>query len=393
VCDLKQFRNINNVYGRQKGDRILQETATRMREMTSDPVNIGRITSNYFAMILHDIGDSTGIAYRFENTLFPSLNKPFLIDNEEIQASFTGGIAVFPTDGGEAETLYRNAEAALKKAKASNQQYLFYEAEMTVRISEILLMESKLRHALDKDQFVLHYQPKISGDNHKITGLEALIRWNDPDTGLVPPGKFIPILEETGMILDVGNWAIENALKDMQQWQSSGIEIPRIAVNVSTLQLQQKNFVDVVTNITGRYGGKLCGLDLEVTESLLMQDIDKNIEKLVRIRELGINIAIDDFGTGYSSLSYLAKLPVNALKIDRSFIMYMDKFTESMSIVSSIIGLAHSFKLKVIAEGVETEEQSKLLRLLKCDELQGFLFSKPLPSDEIFELLRSGKTL
>lgn len=393
VCDLKQFRNINNVYGPETGDRILQETARRLHDLTSDPVNIGRITSDYFVMILHDVGDSTGIAYEFENSLFPALNQPFLVDNEVIQASFTGGIAVFPGDGDDAETLYRNAEAALKKAKLSGEKYLFYQPEMTARIAETLQIESKLRAALKEEQYVLHYQPKIDARTRTITGLEALIRWNDPDTGLVPPGKFIPILEETGLILDVGLWAAGKAASDYRKWQKQlKLAPPRIAVNVSSVQLRQKDFVELITRSIRRKG-KAIPLEIEITESLIMTDIEQNITKLKAIQMEDIQIAIDDFGTGYSSLSYISRLPINSLKIDRSFIMNMTTKPESMTIVSSIIALAHALNFKVVAEGVETEEQAKLLTLLKCNEMQGFLFSKPLPADEIFELLRSGKTL
>jgi diguanylate cyclase (GGDEF)-like protein len=392
VCDLKQFRNINNVYGPQAGDKVLQKTAERLRDLTSDPVNIGRITSDYFTLILHDVRDATGIAYMFEKSLFPSLNKPVVVNDNEIQVNFTGGIAVFPADGNDAETLYPNAEAALKKAKSSNEQYLFYQPEMTVRIAETLQLEGKLRQALNKEQFVLHYQPKIDTKNHQITGLEALIRWNDPETGLVPPGKFIPILEETGLILDVGMWALDRAASDYRQWQKLIKTVPRIAVNVSSIQLRQKDFVAQVEQAIRR-SGKAVPIDIELTESLIMTDIEDNITKLKAIRMAGLGVDIDDFGTGYSSLSYIAKLPIDALKIDRSFIMNMTTQPESMTIVSTIITLAHALQYKVIAEGVETEEQAKFLTLLKCDEMQGFLFSKPLPPDEIFELLRSGKML
>jgi EAL domain-containing protein (putative c-di-GMP-specific phosphodiesterase class I) len=320
------------------------------------------------------------------------LNKPVVVNDNEIQVNFTGGIAVFPADGNDAETLYPNAEAALKKAKSSNEQYLFYQPEMTVRIAETLQLEGKLRQALNKEQFVLHYQPKIDTKNHQITGLEALIRWNDPETGLVPPGKFIPILEETGLILDVGMWALDRAASDYRQWQKLIKTVPRIAVNVSSIQLRQKDFVAQVEQAIRR-SGKAVPIDIELTESLIMTDIEDNITKLKAIRMAGLGVDIDDFGTGYSSLSYIAKLPIDALKIDRSFIMNMTTQPESMTIVSTIITLAHALQYKVIAEGVETEEQAKFLTLLKCDEMQGFLFSKPLPPDEIFELLRSGKML
>jgi diguanylate cyclase (GGDEF)-like protein/PAS domain S-box-containing protein len=393
VFDIKQFRHFNNTFGKQAGDSLLQEVALRLQKLVDDPANIARIIGDYFAMIITDIKDASGVAHLFEDKVLTAMSMPVVINNEKIHIDITGGIAIFPADGEDADTLYRHAEAALKKAKTSGQRYLYYQPEITARAGEALLLQNKLRHALRDEQFVLYYQPKVSTDKRGILGLEALIRWNDPESGLVPPGKFIPILEETGLILEVGNWAMEKALKDMQLWQSSGIKVPRIAVNVSAIQLQQKNFTDIVAAITERYGNKSCNLDLEVTESLLVQDIDININKLAAVRELGVETAIDDFGTGYSSLSYLAKLPVNAVKIDRSFIFTMDELPESMTIVSTIITLAHSMNFKVVAEGVETEEQAKLLTLLKCDEMQGFLFSKPLPPDAMFELLRSGRTL
>jgi EAL domain-containing protein (putative c-di-GMP-specific phosphodiesterase class I) len=216
-----------------------------------------------------------------------------------------------------------------------------------------------------------------------VIGLEALIRWNDPETGLVPPMRFIPLLEETGMILDAGRWAILKALEDHRNWRARGLNPPRIAVNVSPIQLRQKNFVNVVRDAIGESAAGSHGLDLEITESVIMEDIEGSIEKLRSVRDMGVTIAIDDFGTGYSSLGYLAKLPVNALKIDRSFIITMAKSADSMTIVSTIISMAHSLNLKVIAEGVESEDQRSLLKLLKCDEMQGYLFSRPLPAAEV----------
>jgi len=396
ACDLRQFRNINSVYGRGTGDLVLQETARRLRGLTEDPVNIARISADYFTLILHDVGEATGIGHLFEHTLFPALNQPLVINEQEIhheiQLNYTGGIAVYPADGKDAETLYRNAEAALKKAKLENEPYLFYQREMTARISETLYMEGKLRTALKEEQFVLHYQPKIDSQTRKMVGLEALIRWNDPETGLVPPMKFIPILEESGLILEVGLWALDRAASDYRQWQAQFKTAPRIAVNVSAVQLRQKDFVAQVEQAI-RHSGEAVPLDIELTESLVMTDIEQNISKLKAIQLAGLGIAIDDFGTGYSSLSYIAKLPIDALKIDRSFISNMTAQADSMSIVSTIITLAHALNFKVIAEGVESEEQAKFLTLLKCDEMQGYLFSKPLPVAEITELLRSGKPL
>lgn len=393
VFDLKHFHTINSVYGPAVGDNVLQEIARRLRGLTADPVNVGRITGDLFVLILHDVGDASSIPHMLENSFLPALNQSFRIDGNEIQMNVVGGIAVCPADGDNAEMLYRNAEAALKNAKSGNSQYMFYRSEMMAGVAERMSFENNLRHALEKNEFVLYYQPKVDAETHKLTGLEALIRWNDPAAGLIAPDRFIPVLEETGLILAVGSWVIERALQDMQQWSEAGMKIPRIAVNISPIQLQQDNFTDVIAGIISRYGGKSCGLDLEMTENLLMQNIDLNIDKLVAIRDQGVDIAIDDFGTGYSSLSYLARLPVNSLKIDRSFIASMDTQPESLTIVSTIISLAHAMNMKVIAEGVETEEQSKLLRLLKCDEMQGYLFSKPVPPSDVpalFEQIHQG---
>src|SRR6185436_6789716 len=236
----------------------------------------------------------------------------------------------------------------------------------------------------EKSEFVLHYQPKVSLDSGLITSAEALIRWNDPRTGLVPPGRFIPILEETGLIYEVGRWALRKAVEQYLGWRKAGLPAMRIAVNVSPLQLRNRGFVDEITRAISVDPAAAAGLELEITESLIMEDVRHSIATLKAIRAMGVTIAIDDFGTGFSSLAYLAKLPVDTLKIDRSFVIEMTVGPEGLALVSTIINLAHSLKLKVVAEGVETEEQSRLLRLLRCDEMQGFLFSKPVPA-EIFE--------
>jgi EAL domain-containing protein (putative c-di-GMP-specific phosphodiesterase class I) len=254
---------------------------------------------------------------------------------------------------------------------------------MTERIAETLSLETKLRQALENDEFVLHYQPKAELETRTIVGVEALIRWRSPDKGLVPPMQFIPLLEETGLILQVGAWALKRAALDHRAWTEAGHPSPRIAVNVSAIQLRQRDFVEMVKEAIAQ-GTNPTGVDIEITESLLMRDVAGTIEKLKALRSLGMKIAIDDFGTGYSSLGYLAKLPVHTLKIDRSFITTMLGDPDAMVLVQTMISLAHSLRLKVVAEGVETEEQAKMLHLLRCDEMQGFLFSKPLPA-AIFE--------
>jgi len=257
---------------------------------------------------------------------------------------------------------------------------LFFTPEMNTHVAETLALESRLRAALDFDQFVLHYQPKVNLASGKLSGVEALIRWNDPQSGLAPPAHFIPILEETGLIYAVGRWALLKALEDNRRWRTAGLTPVRIAVNVSPLQLRRRGFVDEIRQAVGTGAQAASELELEITESVIMEDIDHSIATLHEIRALGVTIAIDDFGTGFSSLSYLSRLPVDTLKIDRSFIIEMTAGPQGLALVSTIISLAHSLNLKVVAEGVETEEQTRLLRLLNCDEMQGFFFSKPLPS-------------
>jgi EAL domain-containing protein (putative c-di-GMP-specific phosphodiesterase class I) len=259
---------------------------------------------------------------------------------------------------------------------------------MTERIGEKLALENKLRQALENEQFVLHYQPQVDTVTRRIESVEALIRWQSPELGLVPPLQFIPLLEETGLILEVGAWALRRAVLDHRTWMEQGLPAPRIAVNVSPIQLRKRDFVASVEEAM-RLGAVPPGIDLEITESLVMEDIEANMKKLEALRVLGMSIAIDDFGTGYSSLAYLARLPVHSLKIDRSFIITMLKDPATMTLVSTIISLAHSFNLKVVAEGVDAEEQAEVLKRLGCDAMQGYLFSKPVSFDEMTVLLGS----
>jgi EAL domain-containing protein (putative c-di-GMP-specific phosphodiesterase class I) len=302
--------------------------------------------------------------------------------------SAKAGLALFPVDSSDAETLFSNAEAACKKAKKTGERYLFYTQRMTEAVAKNFGLENRLRTALERGEFVLHYQPKVDLETRNIVGVEALIRWQNTEIGLVPPMEFIPLMEETGLILNVGTWALRQAVREHQEWVDRGLDAPRIAVNVSAIQLHQRDFVEVVVDAIG--GGSMpTAIDLELTESQLMRDVPGNIGKLNALREMGMKVAVDDFGTGHSSLAYLAKLPVDALKIDRSFIITMLDDPGVMALVQMIISLANSLKLTVIAEGVETEDQARMLRLLRCDQLQGFLVSKPIPMNELAGLLPS----
>jgi len=293
------------------------------------------------------------------------------------------GLSLYPQDGNDAGTLLRNADAAMYRAKERGRNnYQFYTADLNARTSERLNLQGRLRNALKRGEFSLQYQPKIDLAGRRLAGVEVLLNWNSPEHGMVAPDRFIPILEDCGMIVEVGTWVMARAAADYRRWLAEGRQAPRIAVNVSQLQMEQEDFVDVVRGVIGE--GEI-GIDLEITESLIMKDIENNIAKLRAIRDMGVHIAIDDFGTGYSSLSYLAKLPVNSLKIDRSFIAYLTGRADELSIVTTIISLAHSLRLKVTAEGVETPAQSALLSKLGCDEIQGYLISRPLAETEFWE--------
>jgi EAL domain-containing protein (putative c-di-GMP-specific phosphodiesterase class I) len=308
------------------------------------------------------------------------------VEGNELHLAANAGIALFPVDGDETDTLLRHAESALKQARTTGDRHLFYTQHLSESSSEKLAMESRLRRALENEEFLLHYQPKVDLETRRVTGVEALLRWQNPDMGLVQPSQFIPLMEETGIIVEVGAWALRQACMDRSRWADLGFKAPRIAVNVSTVQLRRNDFVRMVKNVL-RTAGNEPGIDIEVTESLIMQDAADNIAKLHAVRDLGVKIAIDDFGTGYSSLGYLTKLPVQVLKIDRSFVISMLDDPSAMTLVSTIISLAHALRLEVVAEGVESEEQAKILRLVRCDQMQGYLISRPIPFDDMTTFL------
>jgi diguanylate cyclase (GGDEF)-like protein/PAS domain S-box-containing protein len=379
MFDIERFRAINDTFGRQTGDRLLQLMAARLNEGAANSGRVvARLGGDHFAVIFHSIRSETDVVRELSERVASIFEQAFDLEGRELRIAAKAGIAVFPSDGGDASALFRNAEATLKKAKASGERYLFYAPEINARVAEQLLMEHKLRTALEQKQFVLHFQPKVDIATRAVHGVEALIRWNDPETGLVPPGRFIPILEETGLILAAGKWVIDEAVATYREWRRQGMSVPRIAVNVSALQLREKDFADKVRDALAGDSPEDCRLDLEITESLLMQDIAGSIRKLDAIRKLGVRIALDDFGTGHSSLGYLSRLPIDTLKIDRSFVVGMTENADDTAIVSSIISLAQTLRLNVVAEGVETEQQAESLRMLRCDQMQGFLVSKPL---------------
>jgi diguanylate cyclase (GGDEF)-like protein/PAS domain S-box-containing protein len=384
LIDLERFKNINDSLGRPAGDALLQQVAQWLIAYVGDTNLLARIGADHFGVMLPGIQRVEGVGRILEKTLHAFLAHAFAVADGELRISAKVGVAVYPEDGADADTLFKHAESALKGAKSSGARYLCYTEEMTVSMAGRLSLENRLRQALERGEFVLHYQPKVNMLSGVLTGAEALLRWNDPLSGLVPPNRFIPILEETGLIHEVGQWALHEAVGVYRRWRETGLRAVRISVNVSPQQLRNRGFVSEIEHALGGDARAAAGLELEITESVIMEDVRFSIASLRAIRTLGVGIAIDDFGTGFSSLSYLARLPVHTLKIDRSFIIDMTLSSEGLALVSTIVSLAHSLKLNAVAEGVETEEQFRLLRVLNCDEMQGYLFSKPLPQG-IFE--------
>jgi len=379
LIDIERFKSINDSLGRPAGDALLRQVAEWLTYSSGDATRVARIGADHFAMVLPQSGESGDVARLIERTMVAFQEHPFRLGDAVFRVSAKVGMALYPDDGISADALFKNAEAALKKAKAKGDRFLFYTQAMTDAVAGRLELENRLRQAIDEEQFVVYYQPKLNLASGEVTGAEALLRWNDPVNGLALPGDFIPILEETGLILEVGAWVMRKAIEDYRRWRSAGLPAVPIAVNVSPLQLRHWQFLADVERAIDHDGQSAACLELEITESLIMEDVKHTIATLQAIRAMGIRVAIDDFGTGFSSLSYLSKLPVDSLKIDRSFIVEMSGGPGGLALVQTIIHLAHALKLTVVAEGVESEEQSRLLRLLGCDELQGNLFCAAVP--------------
>ena len=387
IIDLRGFRVVNDSLGRHGGDALLKLVAQRLRETLRASDTLGRIGGDQFGVILNDIAADAQIAPLLEKVL-AGLSAPFDLGGQETRILAKAGVTVFPneTDGTTAEALLANAEAAAKRAKASTEPYLFHAPAISAAIAERVAMEGRLLRAIEERQFVLHYQPKADLRTGAITGFEALLRWRDPERGEMLPYRFVPLLEETGMIVEVGRWVLERAARDLARLRERGWPHLRVSVNVSPVQLRRRDFPRELREAIGG-DPRESGVDLEITESLLIDEPARHIEMLREIRALGIGVALDDFGTGYSSLSYLARLPANVLKIDKSFVDDVVASPEKLAIVSTVISLAHALDMRTVAEGVETGEQARLLRLLKCDEIQGYVLARPMVLEKLEGLL------
>jgi diguanylate cyclase (GGDEF)-like protein len=385
--DIHGLASINDTFGRRVGDILLQRIAERLGRALEGTDRLGYLGGGAFALVQpRDGGSAENIAEMLDTRIFGA---PFEIEGHTIRVSHTLGLA---NSGSHedicADLLLQNAEAALNRAKERGERYLHYRRQMRSEIAARVDLEHRLRTALDEHQFVVYYQPQVNVDTGEIESAEALVRWNDPAHGLTLPGAFLPQLEASGMIVPVGNWVLRRAVEDCQRWRSIGLGPLRVSVNVSALQLRRRTFVEDVLEIAAGSSGGGFGLDLEITETSLLQDLDAITAKLHRLRAADIRIALDDFGTGYSSLGLLTKLPVDLLKIDRSFTRGLPADFTNLALTSSIIQLASALGLATIAEGVESCEQLHQLRKLGCTRVQGYVYSKPLPADQ-FERMMS----
>jgi len=382
VAEPERLGSVTDSYGRHAADELIRQLAVRLTSCAGNASEVARIGTEQFAVLLLDARDETEVILRVEQLWKDWLGTSFSVAGHELRTAARAGVALCPTDGNDPDLLVEHAEAALKNARVPTDRFQFYTARLSERAADTLSLETELRHALEREEFELHYQPKVDTDARALQGLEALIHWRHPSRGLVSPRQFIPLLEETGMIVEVGAWVMRQACLDHSRWREAKLNAPRIAVNVSTVELRRADFVRSVATLVKVAGGAP-ELDIEVTESVIIDDAAQNIQKLHALRELGFRLAIDDFGTGYSSLGYLTRLPAEILKIDRSFISAMLEDPGAMTLVSTIISLGRSLNMTVVAEGVESEEQAKILRLVRCNQMQGYLISRPLSFDEM----------
>ena len=390
LLDIDRFKKINESLGYQAGDRLLREVAGRLHGCVDESITVARFGGDDFALLVPRVEgarDAIAIAYRVRETF----ETPFSVDNRELYVTASIGISLSPYDGRDAETLLRNAGAALRRAREhGGGLYEFYTADMNAEALKRFALESDLRRALEREEFVVHYQPLYcaseTGGPMRICGAEALVRWQHSEFGLIPPAEFIPLAEATGLIVPLGEWVLRTACARNRAWQECGYQPLTVAVNLSARQFQQRGLAESVVRTLADAALDSNCLELELTESVLVKDAGRAAGTLGGLRELGVKISVDDFGTGYSSLSYLIDLPIDALKIDRSFVSDATTNPRRAKLLKGIVTLAHDLSLKVKAEGVETAEQRDMLGHLGCDEMQGYLFSRPVPADE-FELM------
>ena len=386
--DVDHFKFVNDSLGHNTGDKLLQRVAERLSQSVRDGDTVARLGGDEFILILND---QTGeeFIYRAMQRIISRVAEPIVLDGNELLVTCSAGVSLYPQDGRDVETLLKNADAAMYRAKEKGRNnFQFYTAEMNLQVNERLQTEASLRRALERREFEIYYQPRIDVKSGRLVGCEALLRWQHPERGLQLPERFIGLAEETGLIVPIGEWVLKNACAQAKAWQKSGSPVA-VSVNLSMRQFKQDALVDAVDAALREAGLAPHLLELELTESLVMHDSDLAIRVLARLREIGVEISVDDFGTGYSSLSYLTRLPISALKIDQSFVQAIHgaRGANEGIVAQAIISLGHNLKLKVVGEGVETEPQFRFLETHGCDEVQGYYFGKPLPVPEFESFL------
>nr|WP_238379983.1 bifunctional diguanylate cyclase/phosphodiesterase [Janthinobacterium sp. Marseille] len=385
--DLDQFKFINDSLGHQVGDELLKITAQRLTSCLRESDTVARQGGDEFVLLLTDQPNEEAITHTMQRVLH-EVSQPWKANDLEFQITCSIGLTLCPDDGRDAETLLKNADSAMYKAKElGRNNFQYFSAEMNSSVTDRLELLNRLRQAITNEDFVLHYQPKVSLASHQIIGAEALVRWNSAHSGMVSPASFIPLAEETGLIIPLGEWVLRTACRQNRAWQDAGYPPIPISVNLSPRQLARGDIVEVVERILTETGLEAQHLELEITESVMTTDVEKSFALLTQLRSLGVKISLDDFGTGYSSLSYLKRFPVDTLKIDQSFVRDIATDQDSAAIVKAIISLGRNLNLTVLAEGIETEDQFQFLLANGCDEGQGYLMSKPVPNKNFVDLL------
>jgi diguanylate cyclase (GGDEF)-like protein len=393
LVDLDRFRLINDSLGTSYGDEVLKEAAARLKSCLRETDTVGRTGGNEFVMILLSMNAAADAAIVAKKVL-ETLSAPFQVDAHQLHFTASIGIAVAPGDGENAQELLRSAAAALLQAKNDGRnQFCFFQAEMNKRAQRDMQLESGLHTAAENLEFHLHYQPKVDLRSGEICGLEALLRWIHPERGNINPAEFIPLLEESGLIVPVGTWVLRTACAQARAWQDMGLKPCKVAVNLSSIQFHRQDLCMVVGQILDETGLEAKFLELEITESIIMKDVERAVQTLRELKSLGVKLAVDDFGTGHSSLNYLKRFSADVLKIDRSFINDISTDADNAMITRTIIDLAHNLRMRVIAEGVESAVQLSFLLSNNCDEMQGYYYSKALSPAACTELLKEGRKL
>jgi len=388
-CNLDRFKVINDSLGHQDADNVLMEIAERIKSSIRSGDTAARLGGDEYAIMLNDMAKADDIG-QLANKIINSVSAPIQLGDHEIFANVSIGISIAPTDGIDPVELLKNSNTAMYSAKEQGKNsYQIYSPEMNARTSNRLLLESALRHALELEEFQVYYQPKVNLNSHRIAGAEALVRWVNPERGIVSPGEFLPLAEETGLIKDIDEWVLKTSCRQIREWLDAGLPEISIAVNLSNEIFRQDNLIDKVSNILKDAGIESKFLEVELTENIVMKNIDHAEATVARLRDLGVTVSIDDFGTGYSSLAHLKRFPIHTLKIDRSFVMDITDNNDDAAIAGTIIAMAQILHLTVIAEGVETEAQKNILFEKGCSLMQGFFFSRPVPADEFEALLRN----